>query len=69
MSLGATWDAEEEWVFEEALAHKQILLGWGGAIDFSGCDTRDAVAARFHEKEEGAPTKELRSKRSIDSRI
>ena len=59
MSLGATWDAEEEWVFEEALAHKRILLGWGGSIDFSGCDTRDAVAARFHEKEEGAPTKEF----------
>ncbi len=59
MSLGATWDAQEEWVYDEAIEENWVLLGWGGAIDFSGCDTQDAVAERFRSRQEGDPAKEF----------
>ena len=59
MSLGATWDAQEEWVYDEAIEENRVLLGWGGAIDFSGCDTQDAVAERFRSRQEGDPAKEF----------
>jgi len=55
MSLGASWDAKEEWVFDESIEQKRVLLGWGGAIDFSGCDTPDAIAERFRESEDEPP--------------
>ena len=46
MSLGNTLGVDAS-IYEECLAGGYVLLGYGGAIDFSGCAKRQEVQARF----------------------
>lgn len=48
MSLGNTL-GEDASIYRECLAGGYVLLGYGGAIDFSGCATRQQVQVRFAE--------------------
>lgn len=48
MSLGNTL-GEDASIYQECLAGGYVLLGYGGAIDFSGCSSRQQVQARFAE--------------------
>lgn len=48
MSLGNTL-AEEYEAYEQCIDGGYIGLGWGGDIDFSKCDSRQAVEQRFAE--------------------
>lgn len=48
MSLGNTL-ADEDNAYEECIDGGYIGLGWGGNINFSGCDSRQAVEQRFSE--------------------
>lgn len=48
MSLGNTL-AEDASIFQECLEGGYVLLGYGGAIDFAGCSTRQEVQTRFAE--------------------
>jgi 5-methylcytosine-specific restriction protein B len=47
ISLGATWSAEGQVVFEHCIRNHCILLGWGENVDFSGCDTLGEIRARL----------------------
>ena len=46
MSLGNTL-GEDASIYQECLAGGYVLLGYGGAIDFSGCSSRQQVQERF----------------------
>ena len=48
MSLGNSlgWDA---YIFEECIANGYALLGYGGLIDFSGCENRGQISDRLVE--------------------
>lgn len=46
MSLGNTL-GEDASIYQECLAGGYVLLGYGGAIDFTGCTSRQQVQARF----------------------
>lgn len=46
MSLGNTL-GEDASIYQECLAGGYVLLGYGGAIDFSGCNSRQQVQERF----------------------
>lgn len=48
MSLGNTL-GEDASIYQECLAGGYVLLGYGGAIDFSGCSGRQQVQKRFAE--------------------
>ncbi|GAB6387209.1 AAA family ATPase [Stutzerimonas marianensis] len=48
MSLGNTL-GEDASIYQECLAGGYVLLGYGGAIDFSGCTSRQQVQERFAE--------------------
>ncbi|ORL65266.1 AAA family ATPase [Pseudomonas putida] len=48
MSLGNTL-GEDASVYQECLAGGYVLLGYGGAINFSGCANRQQVQERFAE--------------------
>ncbi len=48
MSLGNTL-GEDASIYQECLAGGYVLLGYGGAIDFAGCNNRQQVQARFAE--------------------
>lgn len=46
MSLGNTL-GEDASIYQECLAGGYVLLGYGGAIDFTGCSSRQHVQERF----------------------
>lgn len=46
MSLGNTL-GEDASIYQECLAGGYVLLGYGGAIDFTGCSSRQNVQERF----------------------
>lgn len=46
MSLGNTLGSDAS-IYEECLQGDYVLLGYGGAIDFSGCKSRSDVQQRF----------------------
>ncbi len=46
MSLGNTL-GEDASIYQECLAGGYVLLGYGGAIDFTGCNARQHVQERF----------------------
>ncbi len=50
MSLGASWSDEGTKVFDYCLKNSCILLGWGGDIDFSDCDTREAIERKLKQE-------------------
>jgi 5-methylcytosine-specific restriction protein B len=43
MSLGAIYDRNDSLIFRQCLAGGLLALGYGQELDFTGCDTRDAV--------------------------
>lgn len=43
MSLGDTADPEEATIYEECLSEGVVRLGYGGDVDFSGCETRAQI--------------------------
>ena len=47
LSLGNTRKAEDALVYDECIENDYVLLGYGGGLDFEGCDTRDAVFERL----------------------
>lgn len=49
MSLGNTQTEEAEEVFTECRQNNYVLLGWGGDVDFTGCNDFGAVKARYLE--------------------
>lgn len=49
MSLGNTL-GNDAGIYEECLQASYVLLGYGGAIDFSGCASRSDVQQRFTEE-------------------
>tara|TARA_R110000772_G_scaffold68025_1_gene150684 strand:- start:2448 stop:4814 length:2367 start_codon:yes stop_codon:yes gene_type:complete len=49
MSLGNTLKGEDE-AYEDCIEKAYIGLGWGEDIDFTGCDSRESVSARYSEK-------------------
>lgn len=46
MSLGNTLKGEED-AYQDCIGQNYIGLGWGDDIDFTSCDTRDAVLAHY----------------------
>ena len=48
ISLGNTKKAGQEWIFDDALENNRIILGWGGRLDYSGCDTVDDITNKQH---------------------
>lgn len=49
MSLGNTL-GEDASIYQECLAGGYVLLGYGGAIDFTGCSSRQHVQERFAQE-------------------
>ena len=47
LSLGNTLEDEGEDIFNECIENNYILLGWGEDIDFTGCENRKQVVAKF----------------------
>lgn len=47
MSLGNTLGSDA-YIYEECIANNYVLLGWGGAIDFSDCKYKEEIVQRFH---------------------
>ncbi|HHY0471723.1 AAA family ATPase [Vibrio parahaemolyticus] len=47
MSLGNTQTDEGEMVYSECLENDYILLGYGGNIDFSGCNSTGKIKEKF----------------------
>jgi 5-methylcytosine-specific restriction protein B len=50
MSLGNTLDPADAGIYQRCVKNGVVVLGWGRDVDFSGCDTLEAVRARFREK-------------------
>ena len=50
MSLGDSTRADEAHIFETCMNEGLLMLGYGQGLDFTGCDTRDAVATKLREK-------------------
>jgi 5-methylcytosine-specific restriction protein B len=46
MSLGVAGSPEGKLVFQEAISNGVVLLGWGDDIDFSECDSSEAIKAK-----------------------
>jgi len=54
MSLGNTLHDDGD-IFEHCVSNNQIRLGYGNSLDFSGCDSKQAVMAQFESN--GVPSK------------
>ena len=50
MSLGDSTRADEAHIFETCVNEGLLMLGYGQGLDFTGCDTRDAVTEKLREK-------------------
>lgn len=46
MSLGNTQRSSDADIYDECLENNYVLLGWGGDIDYAGCDSEDAIRQR-----------------------
>jgi 5-methylcytosine-specific restriction protein B len=49
MSLGASGTNEAAEVFKYCLENQRVLLGWGDAVDFTGCRDEAEIRQRVHE--------------------
>ncbi len=47
MSLGDSTDRNEDWIFPDCIDKGILALGFSSGIDFSGCDSYEAVRERF----------------------
>lgn len=47
MSLGDSTKNEDSWVYPECIENGYVCLGYGAGIDYTGCDTFQAVKDRF----------------------
>jgi 5-methylcytosine-specific restriction enzyme B len=45
MSIGDS-HKDDDYLFEESVENGYVLLGWGGGIDFSGCQSREDIVER-----------------------
>jgi 5-methylcytosine-specific restriction protein B len=52
MSLGDTSKSDQAEVYDQCIESHQIRLGYGMSLDFTGCDDRQAVAAKHREAKE-----------------
>lgn len=50
MSLGNTL-GEDAYVYDECIANNYILLGYGDAVDYTGCSSREEILRRFQTVE------------------
>jgi len=51
MSLGNTL-AGEDFIFDECVENDYVLLGYGGDIDFTGCDTKRSIKDRLSKEDD-----------------
>jgi 5-methylcytosine-specific restriction enzyme B len=49
MSLGMAGTLEGQTVFQDCIEKGYVLLGWGEDVDFSECDTEDAIRRKLTE--------------------
>lgn len=49
MSLGNTLDPNEAEIYDDCIQHSAIVLGYGQRLDYTGCDTKQAVATKLRE--------------------
>ena len=49
MSLGNTLNAEND-IFDVCINNNEVRLGYGNALDFSGCDSKRDIERRFESK-------------------
>ena len=49
MSLGNTYDPDHAVVYDDCIRDNLLLLGYGEEIDFSGCDSKEAIEAEFQK--------------------
>jgi 5-methylcytosine-specific restriction protein B len=49
MSLGMAGTLEGQTVFQDCIENGYVLLGWGENVDFSECDTEDAIRRKVAE--------------------
>ncbi|WP_308142725.1 AAA family ATPase [Burkholderia pseudomallei] len=49
MSLGMAGTTEGQMVFQECIEKGYVLLGWGNNVDFSECDTEEAIRQKIAE--------------------
>jgi len=54
MSLGDTQDPNDAGIYDECIENGYILLGYGGGNDFTGCDSRQAVAQKVRSVDPSA---------------
>lgn len=54
MSLGVSGSSEGTLALQECIEQSYVLLGWGDDVDFSDCNTLEAIKKRIQE--EGRPT-------------
>ncbi|WP_108651984.1 AAA family ATPase [Dongshaea marina] len=50
MSLGNTKLEDDDYIYQECLENNYVLLGWGGNIDFSGCNNKDSIKEKFEQE-------------------
>ena len=55
MSLGATWKEEGRTVFDYCVKNQCVLLGWGGAGDFSTCIDKAAIEIQISQEHPEMP--------------
>ena len=49
MSLGRRSD--EAGIYDQCIENRQIRIGYGLGLDFTGCDDRQAIAAKFRQED------------------
>lgn len=49
MSLGIAGTVEGKTVYQECISNGYVLLGWGGSVDFSECNTYDEIRKKADE--------------------
>jgi 5-methylcytosine-specific restriction protein B len=50
MSLGRANDPRDARIYDECMQKNMLLLGYGEGLDFTGCDTREAVLKRLRRE-------------------
>lgn len=51
MSLGRSWSAEDDVIYQDAIQHGYVVLGWGGQVDWSDAryESWDAIKERWRQ--------------------
>jgi 5-methylcytosine-specific restriction protein B len=48
MSLGDSTKPEDAWIYQDCIENGFVSLGFGGGVDYSGCDTAQEIRNKFH---------------------